>query len=274
MAARTIDTTTTDLLARVEDGVAVITMNRPDRRNAFSNEMLAAMGKVLVEVEAADDVHCVVMTGAAGAFSAGGDVKSFAEGASQEGEFEAGVRSQRASQRATTGALWAMSKPTIAALPGATAGGGLGLALACDLRVAAEGTVISTAFAKVGFPGDWGVTWLLTHLVGPSKAKELLYFADRIDAAEAHRIGLVNRVWPAASFEQQWSELASRLAAGPPIALGYMKENVNRVAGGGLGLEEFMDVEVVYHRRCGLTEDHLEASRAFVAKRDPVFRGR
>lgn len=274
MAARSIDTATTDLLARVEDGVAVITMNRPDRRNAFSNEMLAAMGHVLMTVEAADDVRCVVMTGAAGAFSAGGDVKSFAEGASQVGEFEDGVRSQRASQRATTGALWAMSKPTIAALPGATAGGGLGLALACDLRVAAEGAVISTAFAKVGFPGDWGVTWLLTHLVGPSKAKELLYFADRIDMAEAYRIGLVNRVWPADTFDEQWMGLARRLADGPPIALGYMKENVNRVAGGGLGLEEFMDVEVVYHRRCGLTEDHLEASRAFVAKRDPIFRGR
>ncbi|MGH9301018.1 MAG: enoyl-CoA hydratase-related protein, partial [Acidimicrobiales bacterium] len=178
-----LDTGTEDLLGEVDDGVATLTMNRPERRNALSNAMLSALDRVLAEVEIDDAVGCVVLTGAGGAFCAGGDVKAMAEGSSEGaggggsrgpgGGIDAAIHRQRLSQRATSGRLWQMPKPTIAAIPGPAAGAGLSLALACDLRYAAEGAVFTTAFAKVAFAGDYGGTWFLTRLVGSGKAREL-----------------------------------------------------------------------------------------------------
>src|SRR5436305_13690614 len=149
---REIDTGTDDLPARVEDGVAVLTMNRPDRRNALSGAMLEALARALEEVEIADDVGCVVLTGAGGAFCAGGDVKAMAAGGEDGVGFDARVHRQRLSHRATSVRLHEMPKPTIAAQPGADAGAGLSLALACDLRYAARGAALTTAVAKAGFP--------------------------------------------------------------------------------------------------------------------------
>ena len=165
-----IETGTQDLLVRVEDGVAVLTMNRPERRNALSPAMLEALARALEEAEENDDVACVVLTGAGGAFCAGGDVKAMAEGNGAKIDYDARVAVQRRSQRATSGRLHAMPKPTIAALPGAAAGAGLALALACDLRIAARGAVLTTAFARVGLSGDYGGTWFLTRLVGTAQA--------------------------------------------------------------------------------------------------------
>ena len=149
-----IDTGTEDLLARVEDGVAVLTMNRPERRNALSPAMLDALARTLADAEADDDVGCVVLTGAGGAFCAGGDVKAMAQDGAGEAGFDARVQLQRRSHRATAGRLHEMPKPTIAAVGGAAAGAGLSLALACDLRYAARRAVLTTAFAKVGFAGS------------------------------------------------------------------------------------------------------------------------
>ncbi len=271
----TIDTGTEHLLADLDDGVAVITLNRPERRNAMSNEMNQALATVLASVETDPAVRCVVLTGAGGAFCAGGDVKGFAAGSGASGGPsgpDAGTHAQRLSQRATTGALYNMPKPTIAAMPGPAAGAGLGLALACDLRVAVDSTVITTAFAKVGFSGDYGVTWFLTQLLGPSRAKEMMYLSPRVDMETAHRMGLVNRLAPAQEFEQTWRQLAGELAAGPTIAYRYMNENVNRAVGSSLF--DSMDVEVTHHRYCGTTEDHLNAAKAFVNKEQPTFHGR
>jgi 2-(1,2-epoxy-1,2-dihydrophenyl)acetyl-CoA isomerase len=276
-----IDTGTDELLARVDDGVAVITMNRPERRNALSTSMFDGLARMLAQVEIDDDVGSVVLTGAGGAFCAGGDVKAMAgEGdgparASAENRpdsIDALIHRQRLSQRATSGRLWQMPKPTIAALPGAAAGAGLSLALACDLRYAAEGAVLTTAFARVGFPGDYGGTWFLSRLVGAAKARELYYFSDRISAVEAERLGLVNAVFPAETLEQEVMVRARHLAAGPRIAYRYMKENLNRAVGGELG--ECLDMEATHHIHAGRTEDHREAARAFVEKREPQFRGR
>ena len=162
--ARTIETGTEHLLASVDAGVATLTMNRPERRNALSGEMLDALDRSIREVERADDVRCVVLTGAGGAFCAGGDVKEFAKGAaSSGGSFDQRVHNQRLSQRATSGALHAMPKPVIAALPGPAAGAGLSLALSCDFRVMADTAVVTTAFAKVGFSGDYGGGWFMTQ---------------------------------------------------------------------------------------------------------------
>jgi len=268
-----LDTGTPDLLATVEDGVAVLTMNRPDRRNALSEAMVDALARTLATVERDDSVGCVVLTGAGGAFCAGGDVKGFAARPEHEPDgYERRLSRQRWAHRETALRLWSMAKPTVAVLPGAAAGAGLSLALACDLRYAADSVVMTTAFAKVGLAGDFGGTWFLTRLVGPAKARELYLFSDRIGAAEAERLGLVNALFPAADLEAEAMERARRLAAGPRVAYRYMKENLNRAVHGDLG--ECLDLEAVHHLRAFDTQDHREASRAFVEKRPPVFQGR
>jgi 2-(1,2-epoxy-1,2-dihydrophenyl)acetyl-CoA isomerase len=269
----TIDTGTDELLARVDDGVAVLTLNRPERRNAMTGEMMDAMARVLAEVEVDDDVGCVVLTGAGGAFCAGGDVKAMAgEGSGSGVGYDAMVHRQRLNQRATSGRLHEMPKPTIAALGGAVAGGGLSLALACDLRYAADTAFMTTAFAKVGFAGDYGGTWFLSRLVGSAKARELYYFSDRLPAHDAERLGLVNAVFPADQLEAEVMARASQLANGPRVAYRYMKENLNRAIHGELG--ECLDMEAAHHIHTGGTEDHREAARAFVEKRQPRFQGR
>jgi len=272
-----LETGTDDLRAEVDGGVAVITMNRPARRNALSPAMLSALGAVLARAETDDAVGCVVLTGAGGAFCAGGDVKNMsaradAGDASAGPALDAAIHRQRLSQRATSGRLWAMPKPTIAAITGPAAGAGLSLALACDLRYAVPEAVLTTAFARVGLAGDYGGTWFLTQLVGSSKARELYYFSERLSAAEAEQLGIVSAVFPAADFEQEVMARARKLATGPAIAYRYMKENLNRAVTGELG--DCMDLEATHHIHTTLTEDHREAARAFAAKREPQFRGR
>lgn len=273
-----LDTGTDDLLAEVDDGVAVLTMNRPDRRNAMSEAMMAAMDRVLGDVEVDDAVGCIVLTGAGGAFCAGGDVKAMAErsstGSSTTGRtrsVDVAIHRQRLRQRATSGRLWQMPKPTIAAITGPAAGAGLSLALACDLRYAVEGAVLTTAFARVAFSGDYGGTWFLTRLVGSAKAKELYYFSERLSAADAEHLGIVNAVFLAADFDTEVRQRALRLAQGPRLAYRYMKENLNRAVNGELG--DCMDIEVTHHIHTGLTEDHREAAKAFVERREPHFTG-
>jgi 2-(1,2-epoxy-1,2-dihydrophenyl)acetyl-CoA isomerase len=271
-----IETGTDDLLARVDDGVAVLTMNRPQRRNAMSNPMMSAMARVLADVEADDAVGCVVLTGAGGAFCAGGDVKGMAgedSGAGGAGSsLDAVIHNQRLNQRATSGRLYAMPKPTIAAIPGPAAGAGLSMALACDLRYAVAGTVLTTAFARVAFAGDYGGTFFLTRLVGSGKARELYYFSERLSSEEAERLGIVNGVFAPDSFESEVMARARRLAAGPRVAYRYMKENLNRACNGDL--TDCLDIEATHHIHSGLTADHHEAALAFVEKREPHFIGR
>ena len=276
MTSRPIDTGTETLQARVEDGVAYLTMNRPERRNALSDEMFSGMSAALREAETASDVRCVVLTGAGGAFCSGGDVKGMAAGTNRGGPgvtLDERIHRQRLSQRETAGRIWRMPKPVIASLPGPAAGAGLSLALACDLRIAAESAVLTTAFAKVGFSGDYGGTFFLTHLVGSAKARELYYLSDRIDAKEAERLGLVNRVVSDAALADETRSLAQRLASGATVAFRYMKENLNRAAEGA-SAEECLDLEATHHVHTGLTEDHREAAQAFVEKRAPTFKGR
>ena len=268
-----LNTGTEDLLAEIDDGVAVLTMNRPNRRNAMSEAMMAAMERVLGEVEFDDAVGCIVLTGAGGAFCAGGDVKAMADGSAGERvqTLDAAIHRQRLRQRRTSGRLWQMPKPTIAAISGPAAGAGLSLALACDLRYAVEGAVLTTAFARVAFSGDYGGTWFLTRLAGSGRAREMYYFSDRLSAADAERMGIVNAVFPAADFDAEVRQRARRLAEGPRLAYRYMKENLNRAVSGELG--ECMDIEATHHIHTGLTQDHREAASAFVERREPHFTG-
>jgi 2-(1,2-epoxy-1,2-dihydrophenyl)acetyl-CoA isomerase len=276
---RILETGTEDLLAHVEDRVAVLTMNRPARRNALSGEMLAGLALVLAEVEVATDVGCVVLTGAGGAFCAGGDVKGMAAreagGGGQESRptTDEAIHRQRLSQRATSGKLYSMPKPTLAALPGAAAGAGLSLALACDLRIASENAILTTAFTKVGFSGDYGGTYFMTKLIGAAKARELYMLSDRLDALEAERLGLVNRVVPDDALEKETLALARRLAHGPAVAYRYIKENINRALEGA-EMGECLDLEATHHVHASFTQDHKNAVKAFVEKREPVFEGR
>lgn len=264
------------LIVERAGAIATITLNRPDARNAIDLTMRRELVAALDEVEADEAGRVLVLTGAGGHFCAGGDVKSMAGegggGGASPASFDARIHQQRLNQRATAGRLWEMPKPTIAALPGAAAGAGLSLALACDLRYAVEGAVLTTAFAKVAFAGDYGGTWFLTRLVGSGKARELYYLSDRLPAEEAERLGIVNAVFPAGSFEKEVMDRARRLAAGPRVAYRYMKENLNRAVRGELG--ECLDMEAAHHLRTGRTEDHREAAQAFVEKREPKFEGR
>jgi 2-(1,2-epoxy-1,2-dihydrophenyl)acetyl-CoA isomerase len=273
---RTIDTGTDDLQAEVRSGVGVITLNRPERRNAMSPAMIGALKAALADFESAPDVGAVVLTGAGGAFCAGGDVKGMAaaggEGGGSPLQYDARVHRQRLDQRATSGRLCEMPKPTIAMIPGPAAGAGLSLALACDLRYAVEGAKLTTAFAKVGFAGDYGGTWFLTRLVGSAKARELYFLSDVITAEEGERLGIINAVFSADQLEPEVMAIAERLASGPTVAYRYMKENLIRAVHGELG--ECLDMEAAHHLHTGQTEDHREAAQAFVEKRPAVFKGR
>jgi 2-(1,2-epoxy-1,2-dihydrophenyl)acetyl-CoA isomerase len=274
--ARRVDTGTEFVIAEVEDGVLTVTLNRPERRNALSPLMFDGLERALDDAETAADVGCVVLTGAGGAFCSGGDVKGMAESHGSPGPgggVDAAIHRQRLWHRATAARLYEMPKPVVASLPGAAAGAGLALALACDLRIAAERAILLTAFANVGFSGDFGGSFFMTQLVGPAKTRELYYLSERIPANEALRLGLVNRVVPDEKLAAETRELAVRLAHGPGVAYRYMKENIARAASGG-GLYECLDAEATHHVHTGLTEDHRNAVRAFVEKRTPVFRGR
>ncbi len=263
---------TQDLLESTNDGVAVLTLNRPDRLNAMSRSMLDALLAALPRLADDPDVGAVVLTGAGRGFCAGGDVKAMAEGREAEGvTLEERAQALRGRMEVSRW-LHELPKPTIAMVRGAAAGAGLSLALACDLRVAGDTARFATAFARVGYSGDFGGSWFLTRLVGTAKARELYYTADIVDALQARELGLVNRVVPDARLEEETLALARRLAQGPRVALRYMKRNFNAAESGTL--KDSLDLEAWHHTRCGMTEDHREATKAFVEKREPVFRGR
>ncbi|MGC6500960.1 MAG: enoyl-CoA hydratase [Henriciella sp.] len=271
-----LDTGTDHLLATLEEGVLTLTLNRPEARNAMSAQMTEALATQLHLAERNSEVRCIVLTGAGKGFCAGGDVKGMAaagDGTVGDQTIDAAIHRQRLNQRATSGRLYTMPKPTLAALPGAAAGAGLALALACDMRIMSEAAILTTAFAKVGFSGDYGGTFFLTQLVGTAKARELYYLSERVSAEEALRLGLTNWVCPPEDLTAEAKAIAQRLAQGPSVAYRYMKENLNRAISSG-DLNDCMDLEATHHVHCGQTEDHRNATKAFVEKRPPLFQGR
>lgn len=274
--ARTVDTETAHVRAELDDdGVLVITLDRPERRNAMLPEMWHGLALALTEAGDADDVRCVVLTGAGGAFCAGGDVKRMADGSNApppELSFEEVVANQQRNTLATSAALHTMTKPTLAAVGGPAAGAGLGLALACDLRVAVDTAIMTTAFTKVGLSGDYGVNWFLTRLVGPARAKELMFLSDKLDMSRALELGLVNQLASKDDYGSTWRSLAHRLATGPTRAYAAVKDNINQSIDGDL--VDCLNAEVVNLRRSAATHDHIEGRTAFTERRAPVFEGR
>lgn len=262
-----------DILTDVSDGVGTITLNRPDRRNAFSQEMLQGLADATEQMEVDPAVGAIVLTGAGGSFCSGGDVQDFHESGGEGGGAtvvdEAAVDSQRRFQEETVGRIYRCAKPVLASIPGAVAGAGIGLALAADLRIGSTRTVFATAFGGVGLAGDFGVAWLLRQLVGPALARELLFLNPRIRGEQCAELGLVNWIVAEDELETKTRELATRLASGPSHALSGMKQNLLRAPAEDLTAS--MYAEVPLHKATGLTEDHVNAVKAFVNKEMPTF---
>jgi 2-(1,2-epoxy-1,2-dihydrophenyl)acetyl-CoA isomerase len=275
MAKTELDLGTDDCLAYVEDAVAVITLNRPEARNAMSGGMTAGLAQALEYSETSPDVRAVVVTGAGGAFCAGGDVKGMAsgDGGGRVATLDERIHAQRLNQRATAGRMHLMPKPVLASIPGPAAGAGLALALAADMRIMADSAFITSAFAKVAFSGDYGGSYFLAQLVGQGKAREIYFLSDRVSSEECLSLGIANQVVPADELETATLALAKRLAEGPTVAYRYMKENFNRIAQGASAID-CLDLEATHHVHAGFTEDHQNAVRAFVEKTPPVFEGK
>ncbi len=259
------------LIETQQGGVLTLTMNRPEARNALSLEMSAQLVDALRRAQQDAEVRCVVLTGAGGAFCAGGDVKGMASGQHPKRSVEA--TAEHLIERAEASRLLhELPKPTIAVIPGAAAGAGLALALACDFRVASANGRLTMAFAKVGLAGDYGASYFLTQIVGASRARELLMLCPVLSAVEALAVGLVHRVFAADSFAADAAAFVSTLAQGPSVALGHIKQNINLAS--HCGLRESIESEALRQALCLGTEDHAAAAQAFVQKKTVAFVGR
>ena len=270
-----LDTGTDQLLARREDGVVVLSFNRPEVRNALGDVVSPALRRMLARLREDPEARCVVVTGIGKAFCAGGDVKGMGTRSGGDGPRPSRaeiIADQTERQRALTGALYALPQPTIAALPGPAAGAGMSIAMACDLRIAAESAFVTTGFANVGLSGDYGLSFFLTQLVGTSRARELFFTGERVGAARCLELGLVNRVVPDDRLMEETLDLARRLAAGPTKAFARMKRNLDAARREDLGTVLALEAEGTVDSAG--TADHREAVRAFVEKRPPRFEGR
>jgi len=253
-----------------EGRVRVLTMNRPNRLNALTAELHERLLEAVRQAAEDRDVGAVVLTGAGRAFCSGGDMG--------EGR-PAGSARPTVEERAddllghgeTARLLHGMPKPTLAMLNGVAAGAGLALALACDLRIAARDAILTTAYVKVALSGDLGSSYFLTRLVGPARARELLFLGEKIGAEEALRLGLVNRVEDPEALRDATMRIARQLAEGPSVALRYMKQNL--LCAELRTLEEVLQQEAFGMARCGRTQDAKEAALAFREKRAPIFKG-
>ena len=269
-----IDTGTDQLRCDIIDRVAVITLNRPEARNALSDALTGALRRQIHDRGRDAAVGALLVTGAGKAFCAGGDVKGMGGRAANTAPTTPDERfeTMRARHHEIAGALRALRKPSIAALPGPAAGAGLAIALACDLRVAARSAFVSTGYARIGLSGDYGIAWLLTRAVGPGRARELMLLGERIDMARAEQLGLVNRVFDDEVLHAEALALARQLAHGPAVAQRYIKDNLDEAL--DIDHATAIDNEAERLLRATGSDDHKEAVAAFVEKREPVFKGR
>lgn len=258
-----------ELIEQREGGVVTLTMNRPDAMNALTDYLIDAMIEAFQRLGRDPDVGVIVLTGAGRAFCAGGDVKDLSGRA--ERTLEKRIEDLRHKQGVAL-TMHRCPKPIVAAVNGAAMGAGLSIALMADFRIVATTATFATAFAAVGFSGDFGISWSLPRLVGPAKARELLMLNPRLNAEAAERLGLVTRLVDGASLMEEAMTFATTLASGPVVAWTMMKRNLNFAE--TQGLAETLDLEASNQSRCAMTEDHREARTAWMEKRPPKFSGR
>jgi len=258
------------LLYKVDDRIATLTLNRPERLNALGDTLRDDLFDALAKAAADADVGAIVITGAGRGFCSGGDVKSMSE---RENQAPPPVSERFAPMRdKTILAMRDCPKPIIAAVNGAAAGAGMNLALACDMRIASTAAKFSQAFVKRGLAPDWGGTWFLPRVVGTGKAMELILTGDSIDAQLALQLGIVNAVVEPGELMAAANKLASRIANGPPVAIALAKRAIYH--GEGVDLRSGLEFETFAQTLCRQTEDSKEGVKAFMEKRAPVFRGR
>jgi len=267
MTQRSMDDSS-ELMVSLSGGVLTLTLNRPARRNALSPSLYKLLLNALQDASIDPAIGAVIVTGASGAFCAGGDVARMAGAGVEPLSFEDKVRRLRHRNQISE-LLHTMAKPTIAMMSGAAAGAGLSLALACDMRIADDTAKFKTAFVNVGLSGDFGGHYFLPRLVGAAKARELYLTSPTLDAQQALQLGMVNHVVTATELSDFTIEIARKLANGPRTAIAHMKANLNFALNASLG--DVLDEESWRHVRCTETSDHREATRAYVEKRAPRF---
>ena len=255
----------------VEDGVAVVRLDRPEVLNAFNDELGFAALEAVEKASDDEAVRCIVITGAGRAFSAGEDLGALASG------YEAGEAAPLGDTlvdryNPLIRAIRNAPKPVVAAVNGVAAGAGASIAFACDYRIVVDKAKFSLAFVKVGLVPDSGGIWFLTKMIGAARAHELAASGDPIDAARALELGLVTQVVSVDEFEAAWRSFAGQLAAGPTRAYALIKWLANGAT--SLSLDDQLEAEVEAQTQAGLTQDHLEGVRAFLGKRPPTFEGR
>lgn len=250
------------------DGVAGISLARPEVMNAFNAKMHEEIYAAFEDADADPEVRAVLLRGQGRGFSAGADLGEIVEGEEEEpdlGEYLRGTYSQLVTK------IVGLRKPVVAALHGPVYGAGLGIALACDLRVAEEGARFSVAFIKIGLMPDAGITYFLPRMIGLGRAMEMSMLGDDLDASEAHRLGLVGRVVPEGAVAEEGRALAERLSNLPTRALSEMKAALHESF--DANLPRILEREAAGQTNCGYTKDHQEGVAAFFDKRKPVFTG-
>ncbi len=266
------------------DGIAIITLNRPERLNSMGGELMPLLARYLNECEHDRDVRCIILTGAGRAFCAGGDVGNMQkrnEGQVVNNEapaaanpittLENGVRELRRGQEAVALRLHTIPKPTVAVVNGHAVGAGMSLALACDLRLCSSSAKFGTAFRNVGLSGDYGGSFLLQKLIGAGRAREMYLTAEVIDAQRALELGIANRVFEGEDYMEQALAYCQKIASGPTATYGRMKANLN--LGETATMKEVLDQEALNMRLSGMSPDSREAVTAFMEKRAPNFIG-
>ena len=278
------------LIDKRDDGVGLVTLNRPDSLNAMGGTLMQDLGDALRDLESDHGVRCVAITGAGRGFCAGGDMGGFAQrtgarnggdgerqqqGGGERANFAVGleraVEGLRQTHRRTSLKLHTMPKPTVAIVNGPAAGAGMSLALSTDIRLCSDKAVFVPAFARIAFSGDFGGSYFLTKLVGFGLAREVYFTGERIDAQRARELGIANKVYPHDSYLDQALAYCAKLASGPPGAIARMKENFLRAE--RAHVDEALDGEAANMSLSGWTQDHREGVKAFIEKRDPQFTG-
>ena len=264
-----------------DDGVALVTLNRPESLNAMGGQLIPLLSEILGECDRDREVRCIALTGAGRGFCAGGDVKGMVAGQSAEAEggerpsfarvLEETVRGLRSGQDNVSLRLHTMGKPTVALVNGAAAGAGMSLALACDIRFCSDRARFVPAFGKVGLSGDFGGSYFLARFVGPGRAREMYFLGEPIDAERALELGIANHVVPHDEFMEKGLAFCGRLAQGPTAVYGRMKANMALAESSSFG--ELLDQEALKMRLSGMSKDFREGTRAFVEKRDARFAG-